>query len=51
PYIEWESNHGNFDIRLTNTMIRGHPKLGVTEEAETFWEKVKKKCAEFDIKT
>ncbi|RCV23693.1 hypothetical protein SETIT_5G027300v2 [Setaria italica] len=50
-YVDWESNYENYDVRLTNMMIRGHLKLGMTDEAESLWEKAKEKGAEFDSKT
>ncbi|XP_066314247.1 pentatricopeptide repeat-containing protein At4g01990, mitochondrial-like [Miscanthus floridulus] len=50
-YMEWESNYQTYDVRLTNMMIRGHLKLGMSEEAETLREKVKEKGVDFDSKT
>ncbi|CAL4976652.1 unnamed protein product [Urochloa decumbens] len=50
-YADWESSHENYDVKLTNMMIRGHLKLDMTEEAESSWEKAKEKGAEFDSKT
>ncbi|WVZ71457.1 hypothetical protein U9M48_020043 [Paspalum notatum var. saurae] len=50
-YREWESNYENYDVRLTNVMIRGHLKFDKTEEAESLWEKAKEKGAQFDSKT
>uniref|UniRef100_A0A0A9E2U4 Pentacotripeptide-repeat region of PRORP domain-containing protein n=1 Tax=Arundo donax TaxID=35708 RepID=A0A0A9E2U4_ARUDO len=50
-FEEWESNYENYDVRLTNMMIRAHLKNGMTEEAESLWEKAKEKGADFDSKT
>ncbi|KAL6626296.1 hypothetical protein ACP70R_030022 [Stipagrostis hirtigluma subsp. patula] len=50
-FEEWESSCENYDVRLTNMMIRAHLKSGVSEEAESFWEKAKEKGADFDSKT
>lgn len=50
-YMEWESNYVTYDVKLTNMMIRGHLKLGMTGEAELLCEKIKEKGAEFDTKT
>ncbi|XP_062197329.1 pentatricopeptide repeat-containing protein At4g01990, mitochondrial-like [Phragmites australis] len=50
-FEEWESNYETYDVRLTNMMIRSHLKNGMTEEAESLWEKAKEKGADFDSKT
>ncbi|KAL6850379.1 hypothetical protein ACP4OV_021006 [Aristida adscensionis] len=50
-FYEWESSCESYDVRLTNMMIRANLKSGLTEEAESSWEKAKEKGADFDSKT
>uniref|UniRef100_A0A0A9DMH7 Pentacotripeptide-repeat region of PRORP domain-containing protein n=1 Tax=Arundo donax TaxID=35708 RepID=A0A0A9DMH7_ARUDO len=50
-FEEWESSYENYDVRLTNMMIRAHLKNGMPEEAESLWNQAKEKVADFDSKT
>ncbi|KAL5226295.1 hypothetical protein ABZP36_014560 [Zizania latifolia] len=50
-YEDWESNYENYDVKLTNMMIRAHLRNGMTKEAELLWEKAKEKGVDFDSVT